>query len=77
MIAGAHPQRGDGSGREERDHPWHGSGGPLGELDLLTSEPSSRMGSPEPGEVLVVPARGVREIVTEDPCFATQSALVI
>jgi hypothetical protein len=38
MIAGAHPQRGDGSGREERDHPWHGSGGPLGELDLLTSE---------------------------------------
>jgi thioredoxin reductase (NADPH) len=56
-----------GSGREERTVAVHGPGRFLGELNLLTGAPSFLTAvAREDGEVLVVPAARLRELVAQD-----------
>jgi thioredoxin reductase (NADPH) len=57
-----------GAGAEERTLAVHGPGRFLGELNLLTGGPSFLTAvALEEGEVLVIPAARLRELVTEDP----------
>jgi thioredoxin reductase (NADPH) len=67
----------DGSGRDERIIGVHGPGRFLGELGLLTGEAVfTNAVVQEPGEVLVVPARRLRQIATEDPRLVTEDSVL-